>query len=126
MWEPWQGLPLAGLVAILALSKVTRAIHARVRKAGLQPSFDVQGVAEYFGDVGRPWHSQTSSGNVGIVDDDVFFAAVNPDEAEHPASRLATFVFEEYRRACLQSNLTPENTAVMFTWCGKGRNEAKT
>ena len=89
------------------------------------PAFATDDVAAYFGDVGVEWKRYTTLGNVGIVDDDVFVAAIDDDVATDTISRMSTIVFEEYLRSGLQLHLKPEKTAAMITWCGDGRASAK-
>ena len=63
--------------------------------------------------------------NIGIVDDEVIVALVDPECADSITRKIATAAFEEYQRAGLKLHLSPNKTAAMITWIGAGSTKAE-
>ena len=119
------GLPLAGIIAAIALSKVSRRIQDRLQRLGLVPriptvdakaALDPQSLLE--------WAEHADVSNFGIVDDDVYVNLGPACDVISSARMMAKVVFEEYAKAGLSLHLKPTQTATVVTWRGKGKAEA--
>ena len=97
------GVPLAGVIAVVALSGITRRIHVALEALGIGIHLST---AEAHSDldpgsllVSEPAPRVT---NFGIVDDDVYVHACTAAEVPERLQTIASTVFNEYRRAGLE------------------------
>ena len=120
------GLPLAGIIAAIALSKVTRRIQARLAAPGLVMSID-SGAAQAELDPSScmQWDTAVNVSNYGIVDDDVFLNVCPASQVVQNGAVMARVLFEEYERAGLARHLKCNKTALVVTWRGPGVKEAR-
>ena len=110
------GVPLAGVLAVVGLSKVSRRIRGRLALAVYVMQLDHEAAQATLDPNGMlNWEHAGPVSNVGIVDDDVYLYDCSPDEAVSAASTIATIVFEEHQRAGLELHLKPTKTVVMFS-----------
>ena len=119
------GVPLAGIIAAIALSKVNRRIQHRLVAAGLiisrctdaaKAALDPKGILE--------WQPNLAATSFGIVDDDVYVNTCVAAEVESRIKHTAPILFEEYTRAGLELHLHPGKTAALISWHGEGTTDA--
>lgn len=119
------GVPLAGLIAVVGLSKISRRARHRLIAAGLALNVPCgQAAAEIDPHGMLTWSHVVEQVNIGIVDDEVMTCICGPSEAADTVSTIAQICFEEYTRGGLSLHLKPTKTAAMISWIGPGRDAA--
>ena len=117
------GVPLAGIVAVVALSKITRKIRAELHAAGLALMFPTADADAYFGG-GFEWAEVVNVGNFGVVDDDVFVLIMPAERIVDGLKLAAGIIFGTYEAAGLKLHLKESKTAAVVTWHGTGSRDA--
>ena len=119
------GGPLAGAIAAIALSKVTKKERARLDAIGLLSHIDTLVAKEDLDPGGLfSWPLHCVMGNYGIMDDDVYTATCQAAEAAGHAQTIAGVLFEEYSRAGLSLHLHAKKTCAVITFLVEGKNAA--
>lgn len=78
------GLPLAGIVAVIVLSRITRKIQAGLKEKGLMVQLPTDDARDELGPGGlMDWQPNFEYSNFGIADDDVF-VHLAPTSARRP------------------------------------------
>lgn len=119
------GVPLAGIIATAALSRITKRIRCRIRDAGLMHIVDAEEARQTLDPSGSmAWSTEYEMRNFGIVDDDVYIAMVPAEAITDAATKIGTVLFEEYERSGLQLHLDAFKTAAVVSWLGDGKGSS--
>lgn len=116
------GLPLAGVVAAVLLSRVARRIQAELAELHLTTRLDASEAAADM-DTGGIMHFEQryTVSNFGIADDEVYVHMARNDEILDHTVLLVQAIFKAYRRYGLELHLHAKKTCAMFSISGAGR-----
>lgn len=114
------GLPLAGIVAVIVLSRIARRIQRRLHEAGLVAAIESEEASTCMDPYGSmQWADAFKFTNFGIADDDVFVHATTADKMMEDTQAIVAEVFLQYTRAGLEVHLQKKKTCTVFTNVGK-------
>ena len=114
------GLPLAGIVAVVVLSRIARRIQRRLREAGLVAAIDSAEASTCMDPAGSMrWADTFKFTNFRVADDHVFVHATTADKMMEDTQAIVAEVFLQYTRAGLEVHLRKKKTCAVSTNAGK-------
>lgn len=118
------GVPLADVVAMATISRVTRKVARRLRDEHLITEFDSEAAHIYFG---LPTRGLTLDSSyiteLGIIDDAAYPILSNADNIVQDTAKAMGIIYDTYAQHNLTLNMAPNKTAVILTLHSKNTRE---